>query len=259
MPYAELGSLLNCLKIQGKMRPAEQELLTVCFCEQMLRCLYVLQTARLIHSDIKPDNWVLKCHSGSSDLCVCLIDFGKTRPLEIVAKNNRIQVKYMGAYAARGMQSLPLDQPWGREVYHFSVKFEIVISVCVGWFDRSSVLFPCFIICFWTRVELMVPNRVYTHGVCGKTWKVLQSTQECFEKVISKLFRAFLGILWLIKRYWNRELWSIFFEKLLNAASEDQITATITEVQELLSAHLKKCGQAIRDCNSKALRYLRDV
>ena len=166
MPYAEFGSLLSYLKIQNKMRPAEQELLTVYFCEQMLRCLSVLQTAHLIHGDIKPDNWVLRCHPGSPGVFLCLIDFGKSRPSEIIVNNNPIQVQYIGAYAARGMQSLPQDQPWGGEVTTSTQYiFGIAVICCIGGFYWSYLLRTRFVICLRAGVEAMDRGRVYSHGI----------------------------------------------------------------------------------------------
>lgn len=82
----------------------------------MLRCLEVLDQVGVVHSDIKPDNWVLKWNSVDLSIGVCLIDFGKAKPTAIKTKDMDLKLSYQGPYAARGLCSLnPLDA-WTYEV-----------------------------------------------------------------------------------------------------------------------------------------------
>ena len=127
MPYANHGSLLNYMKIWNKLKSSEQELMAAYFSEQMLRCLLVLQIAHLIHADMKADNWVLRDASESNAIIVGLIDFGKTRPSEIMFNDRLWQVQYLGSYAARGIPTLSSDKPWGDEVQVHFQKFNYMI------------------------------------------------------------------------------------------------------------------------------------
>jgi serine/threonine protein kinase len=116
MPYAMLGSLLNILRIRDKLSATDVESIAILTAAQMLKCLDLLLTVGILHTDIKPDNWVLRWNDQTNSLKVCLIDFGKACPSRLNVGKDLYAVSYKGSYAAKGICAIPSDVEWSYEV-----------------------------------------------------------------------------------------------------------------------------------------------
>lgn len=114
MPLAPLGSLLNILKTRDQLSNSEMEVVLTHAATQMLECVSLLHACGVVHTDVKPDNWVLR--PGAGVVHICMIDMGKARPIRALIGGTLRRVLYVGAYAGKGIFSVRTEDRWAGNV-----------------------------------------------------------------------------------------------------------------------------------------------
>eukprot|EP00578_Thalassiosira_sp_NH16_P014046 CAMPEP_0181126148 /NCGR_PEP_ID=MMETSP1071-20121207/27454_1 /TAXON_ID=35127 /ORGANISM="Thalassiosira sp., Strain NH16" /LENGTH=1409 /DNA_ID=CAMNT_0023211689 /DNA_START=213 /DNA_END=4439 /DNA_ORIENTATION=- len=167
-------TLIDVVNTYKKITSNVPELVAIYYTSRMLEHLESLhQDAKVLHCDIKPDNWVLtsslkdrnnagKKSVGGSD--IMLVDFGRSIDLEKVASglSDPLKAQFKGSIAAEDMECVAMRKglPWGVDLDFFGLA-------------ASS-----FILLFGSHIEIVQDRST------GK-WR------------LSKSFR----------RYWQKDLW----------------------------------------------------
>ncbi|KAL4160195.1 hypothetical protein PRNP1_000766 [Phytophthora ramorum] len=134
MDKGYLGTLfdvLNCYKQAGVTFP---EVLAVYYGIKMLRCIELLHKAQVLHSDIKPDNWLMAPGNPSSELVInhqdphndkdfqagglYLIDYGRSIDLTLYPE----MTTFRGNCHVKGFQCVEMltQRPWTKQIDTFA-------------------------------------------------------------------------------------------------------------------------------------------
>ena len=107
-----LVDLVNAYLVKKEPIP---ELIVIHYTSRMLLHLETLHcTGKILHNDVKPDNWVV---SGDNGKDVTLVDFGRSVDLVKAGKGDHLSVLFTGNEAAQDMACPPMrrDEPWAFE------------------------------------------------------------------------------------------------------------------------------------------------
>lgn len=88
------------------------ELIAIQYTSRMLLHLEKLHcVGKILHNDVKPDNWVV---SGTNGIDVTLVDFGRSVDLVKAGKGDYLSVLFTGNEAAQDMACPPMrqEEPW---------------------------------------------------------------------------------------------------------------------------------------------------
>ena len=88
------------------------ELIAIQYTSRMLLHLEKLhRVGKILHNDVKPDNWVV---SGTNGIDVTLVDFGRSVDLVKAGKGDHLSVLFTGNEAAQDMACPPMrqEEPW---------------------------------------------------------------------------------------------------------------------------------------------------
>ena len=92
----------------------------------MFNAVMFIHSVKILHCDIKPDNWMLEYHSHNG-ITIRLIDFGKAKDLLFCIEKDGVQSKqhhpiaFLGSCAAKGYRCVEMDNnlPWTFQVSEF--------------------------------------------------------------------------------------------------------------------------------------------
>ncbi|KAG3245808.1 hypothetical protein PI124_g9452 [Phytophthora idaei] len=184
--FGTLFDVLNCYKQWGITFP---EVLAVYYGIKMLRCIEMLHSAKVLHGDIKPDNWLMIPGNPSSELSMItqephtdkdfhagdlhLIDYGRSIDLSLYPEGT----VFKGNCHAKGFQCVEMltHRPWTHQVDTFAFCGTV----------------HCMLFGEYMEVKLRRNAKGATH------W----------------------GIVKQFKRYWQVDMWTDFFHDLLNVRS----------------------------------------
>ncbi|KAG6972543.1 hypothetical protein JG688_00003922 [Phytophthora aleatoria] len=182
--FGTLFDVLNCYKQWGITFP---EVLAVYYGIKMLRCIEMLHSAKVLHGDIKPDNWLMIPGNPSSELSMItqephtdkdfhagdlhLIDYGRSIDLSLYPEGT----VFKGNCHAKGFQCVEMltHRPWTHQVDTFAFCGTV----------------HCMLFGEYMEVKLRRNAKGATH------W----------------------GIVKQFKRYWQVDMWTDFFHDLLNS------------------------------------------
>lgn len=228
MPYATLGSLLNILRIRDKLSMTEIEFMTAHLAMQMLQSLLVLHSSGFLHTDIKPDNWVLRYSAAQQTVDLCLIDFGKARPLFLSIEKQIYRVSYRGSYAARGVYSVNTQQVWA---YAVDLVGTAGCIFTLLYADELRVLS--------TTLDEARRAGYTAEDLAGHSPPYSLPKQTC-------------------KRYWDKRLWQTIFVELLNYTDvlgrRNEIYTSVL-VMEALEARLAAFVEEKRGAHKVKTRF----
>jgi len=176
-------TLIDVVNTYKKIMGNVPELVAIYYTSRMLKHLESLhQDGKVLHCDVKPDNWVLTSSPKGNDNAgtnaiggadLMLVDFGRSIDLERVAHrgSNPLRAQFKGSIAADDMEcaSMRKGMPWGVDLDFFGLA-------------ASS-----FILLFGNHIDVVEDRRT------GK-WRLRKS----------------------FRRYWQRDLWNSLFDSLLN-------------------------------------------
>ncbi|KAL7689428.1 putative mitotic spindle checkpoint protein Bub1/Mad3 [Plasmopara halstedii] len=126
-----LFDILNCYKQSGIRFP---EVLVVYYSIKMLRCIELLHCAKVLHGDIKPDNWLMMPGNPASELSMIiqdpridnefqagdlfLIDYGRSIDLGLYPEGTY----FNGSCHAKGFQCVEMltQRPWLHQIDTFA-------------------------------------------------------------------------------------------------------------------------------------------
>ncbi|KAG2788785.1 hypothetical protein Pcac1_g1581 [Phytophthora cactorum] len=184
--FGTLFDVLNCYKQWGITFP---EVLAVYYGIKMLRCIEMLHSAKVLHGDIKPDNWLMIPGNPSSELSMItqephtdkdfhagdlhLIDYGRSIDLSLYPEGT----VFKGNCHAKGFQCVEMltHRPWTHQVDTFAFCGTV----------------HCMLFGEYMEVKPRRNAKGATH------W----------------------GIVKQFKRYWQVDMWTDFFHNLLNVRS----------------------------------------
>ena len=189
-------NLIDVVNTYKKLTGNVPELVAIYYTSRMLKYLESLhQDGKVLHCDIKPDNWVLTSSSKDvynagtnavSGADLMLVDFGRSVDLEKVASlgSNLLQTQFKGNIAAEDMECVAMRKglPWGIDL------------------DFYGVAASSFILLFGSHLEV-------TQDRSSGKWRPHKS----------------------FRRYWQRDLWTLLFDTLLNfdSSSDDYAIGNI--------------------------------
>jgi len=175
-----LVDIVNLHKVSGG--GSVPEILTIHYTCRMLMHIESLHWhGKILHCDVKPDNWVVAdskeaCGNSSSRIIagseLMLVDFG--RAIDLQASSSKIgdplNLKFEGDISAEDMACVAMrnNEPWGIDI------------------DTFGLCASAHVLLYGTYMDI-------THGSDGR-WRPKKT----------------------IRRYWQKELWSEFFDSLLN-------------------------------------------
>jgi checkpoint serine/threonine-protein kinase len=229
--YGTLQDLVNAYSMQGKKVP---ELLVLCYSVEMLRSIQLLHSLGVLHTDCKPDNWLL-CGTGGTcgtpskagassriDEPACIstsVNAWEHTPLVLIDFGRSIDWNMDKGEAARES----FEQEAKRIL--FTGKGAVGGFECAEmqddrpWLYQADTVGVCGSLHFLLHGEYldMVPNG----GSKKRGGKAKQSKDEAgsnhhletTERVKAKL---------PFKRYWDKSLWAKIFDILLNGSPGGQ-------------------------------------
>ena len=170
-------TLIDLANTYKKIMGNVPELIAIYYTSRMLKHLKALhEDGKVLHCDIKPDNWVLSSSKSRNVVRGCdlmLVDFGRAIDLESVTRQGEepLRTLFKGSIAAEDMECGTMRDglPWGVDLDYF--------GLCAS----------AFILLFGSHMEVVKDKRT------GK-WR------------LTKTFR----------RYWQKDLWQSLFDSLLN-------------------------------------------
>jgi len=176
-------TLVDVVNTYNKIRGNVPELIALYYTSRMLRHLESLhENGKILHCDVKPDNWVLTSPSkeiqksgddsiNGSDLV--LVDFGRAVDLEKVNLEslNPLATLFKGNVAAEDMEcgTMREGNPWGVDLDYF--------GMCAS----------SYMLLFGSHMNI-------TQDKSTGRWRLQKS----------------------FRRYWQRDLWEMYFDTLLN-------------------------------------------
>ncbi|CAI5747429.1 unnamed protein product [Peronospora destructor] len=185
-PIGTLYDVLNCYKQSGINFP---EVLAVYYSIKMLRCIELIHSAKVLHGDIKPDNWLMIPGNPPSELCIklqgrhddkdfdagdlYLIDYGRSIDLSHYPDGT----DFTGNCHVKGFQCVEMltQRPWTYQVDTFAF----------------CGTMHCMLFGDYMEVKPQRSSKGTTH------W----------------------GIVRPFKRYWQVNMWKYLFHVLLNVSS----------------------------------------
>ncbi|CAH0476407.1 unnamed protein product [Peronospora belbahrii] len=185
-PIGTLYDVLNSYKQSGVAFP---EALAVYYSIKMLRCIELIHSAKVLHGDIKPDNWLITPGNPPSELCaklrgrhndetfcagdLYLIDYGRSIDLNLYPDGTH----FTGNCHVKGFQCVEMltQRPWTYQVDTFAFCGTV----------------HCMLFGDYMEVKPQRNSKGTTH------W----------------------GIVRPFKRYWQVNMWKYLFHALLNVSS----------------------------------------
>ncbi|KAG6967391.1 hypothetical protein JG687_00004292 [Phytophthora cactorum] len=213
--FGTLFDVLNCYKQWGITFP---EVLAVYYGIKMLRCIEMLHSAKVLHGDIKPDNWLMIPGNPSSELSMItqephtdkdfhagdlhLIDYGRSIDLSLYPEGT----VFKGNCHAKGFQCVEMltHRPWTHQVDTFAFCGTV----------------HCMLFGEYMEVKPRRNAKGATH------W----------------------GIVKQFKRYWQVDMWTDFFHDLLNVRS-------CTDQPSLPNLRRRFENYFVSDGNRQQVRY----
>ncbi len=170
-------NLIDVANTYKKIMGNVPELIAIYYTSRMLRHLESLhEEGRVLHCDVKPDNWVLtssKARNGVGGCDLMLVDFGRAIDLETVTRQGEdpLRTLFKGSIAAEDMECGMMREglPWGVDLDYF--------GLCAS----------AFILLFGSHMEVV---RDKSTG----NWRLNKA----------------------LRRYWQKDLWQSLFQSLLN-------------------------------------------
>lgn len=192
------------------------ELLAMHYTARMLSHLEMLHWhGKILHCDVKPDNWVLCSSSGDFASDLMLVDFGRAMDLEDVAQTgfDAMNVQFLGACAEKDMQCVAMrkNRPWSFDA------------------DTYGVCASAHVLLFGTHIEIEQTRE--------KRWKPKQR----------------------MRRYWQADLWTEFFDTLLNSDEGTCIGSrprSLKALRNRLEMHLHRQRKQVNDVLQRQERML---
>ena len=119
-----LVDVVNMYK--AKLGENVPELLAIHYTARMLNHLEMLHWhGKILHCDVKPDNWVLCSSSGVAASELMLVDFGRSVDLQAIEQNgvDAMDIQLLGVCAEKDMQCIAMrkQRPWSFDADTFGV------------------------------------------------------------------------------------------------------------------------------------------
>ena len=105
-------NLIDVVNAYLRKKEPIPELIAIQYTSRMLLHLEKLHcVGKILHNDVKPDNWVV---SGNNGIDVTLVDFGRSVDLVKAGKGDHLSVLFTGNEAAQDMACPPMrqEEPW---------------------------------------------------------------------------------------------------------------------------------------------------
>jgi checkpoint serine/threonine-protein kinase len=200
---------------------------------QLLRMLASLHTARILHTDIKPDNFLVMLNSENeapSLLDLQLIDFGRAVDLELLPAGCRLQGD-CGTDCFRCVE-MREGSPWRWQADAYSV---------------AGVL-HCLLFGEYMDIERVVSAKggCAGHALDRQSYRIGKLTASILDDTNAGEY--FLRIKAGFKRYWDTELWHEVFDVLLNGANSDAPPEMGRLVQKLEQRLEVREGKVREEC-----------
>lgn len=227
MEYAVYGTLHDTIIVLSKQQLSgkDHELICLHFANDMMKVLAHLHRHKIIHSDIKTNNWVVKQNAETNKLTLVLIDFGKAKDTQVTG--DQANILYTGSSSASGFKCPAMleGSTWSFEADYYSA------LVCI---HQSLYFQPMSTI---TRVSI---DEVRRFGYSSEL----------------RALGPYIIPTSAIKRYWIRDLWSATYYILLN---ESYVPSSIKDLSTILEANISPNEALIADALRIFTNYLHKI
>ena len=227
MEYAVYGTLHDAIIVLSKQQLSgkDHELVCLNFANDMMKVLGHLHHHKIIHSDIKTNNWVVKQDVVTHKLMLMLIDFGKAKDTQVTGK--QANILYTGSSSASGFKCPAMldGSTWSYEADYYSA------LVCI---HQSLYYQPMSTISKVNRDE--VRRFGYNNELRALGPYIIPTTA--------------------IKRYWIRDLWSATYYILLN---ESNTPSSVRELCAMLEANISLNEAVMADALRIFTNYLQKI